>query len=265
MDQNKTYLHKLDVRTKLTVFFCILALVFLFNGPFANLGVLAALIILIVPSGIGMKEIIKALKPLLPIFIIIVIVTLFTASGNYFHESSKKVLFYLLPGDRAPATLGGLYTGLTFLLRIFIMVISTMVLVMATPIDDLMEFFNKIKASYKLSVVVTMAISFIPTLVQKKDMIFQAQKARGAGISQKGIISQLKAFIPIMIPLITNSIMMANNLSISLTNRGYGAYNSITTLTEIKMKTADYIVTVVAVICTAFCFYLRFSLNIGRI
>ena len=265
MNMKTTYLHRLDVRTKIIAFVCVVTMVFLYSNPLANLAILAALIALILPSGIGMKSIFNALKPLLLVFFIIIIITLFTATGPYFHESSGMVLFYLLPGERAPATLGGLYTGLTFLLRIFIMVISTMALIMSTPINDLMEFFSKIKASYKLSLVVTLAISFIPTLIQKKDMIFQAQKARGAGISQKGPINQLMAFIPIMIPLIINSIIMANNLSISLINRGYGANNSITTLYDIKMRTLDYIVVALALLIAAMCFYFRFALNLGRI
>ena len=265
METKKTYLHKLDVRTKLIVFLCVIVSVFLFSNPWANLAILGVLLTIILPSGVGVKTIFGALKPLFAIFLIVVVFTLFTAQGTFVNESSQRVLFYLLPGRRVPATLGGLYMGLTFLFRIFIMVISTTVFVMSTPIDDMLEFFNKIRASYKVSLVVTMAISFIPTLIQKKDMIFQAQKARGAGISQKGIINQLKAFIPIMIPLITNSIMMANNLSISLTNRGYGANNSITTMTDIRMKATDYLIVASIIIVTTVCFYLRFGLSLGRL
>ena len=204
MEQKTTYLHRLDVRTKLIAFVCVVTLVFLFKNPFANLIILVALTAFVLPSGIGAKNILGALKPLIPVFIIIAAFALFTDYGPYANENSAGVLFYLLPESRLPATLGGLYTGFTFLLRIFIMVISTMVLIMATSIGELLEFFNKIRASYKLSFVVTLAISFIPTLIQKKNMIFQAQKARGAGISQKGVIKQLAAFIPIMVPLIIN-------------------------------------------------------------
>ena len=265
MEPKTTYLHRLDVRTKLIAFVCVVTLVFLFSSPFANLVILVALAAFVLPSGIGAKNIFGALKPLIPIFVIIVAFALFTDYGPYANERSNAVMFYLLPDNRLPATIGGLHTGFTFLLRIFIMVISTMVLIMATAIGDLIEFFNKIRASYKLSLVVTLAISFIPTLIQKKDMIFQAQKARGAGISQKGAIKQLAAFIPIMVPLIINSILMANNLAISLTNRGYGANNSITTLYDIKMKPVDYIMVLLMLLATAACFYLRFGLSLGRI
>ena len=127
------------------------------------------------------------------------------------------------------------------------------------------HFFNKVKVSYELSIVITTAISFVPTMMQKKDMIFQAQRARGAGISQNGMLNQLKAFVPIMIPLVTNSILMANNLAISMTNRGYGANKSWTNLTDHPGCGVDYMVMAVAVVITAAACYLRFGLQLGLI
>lgn len=262
----QTYLHRLCVEAKLIVFLCIIVAVFLFNHPVPNLLILALLLAVVMPSGIDMKSVFGALKPMLPIFVLIVAMTTFTAQVDKFvQESSKLVLFYLLPGKNLPATLGGLLNGLTFLLRIFIMVFTTCVFTISTPIDDLLSFFNKIKASYELSIVVTTAISFVPTMMQKKDMIFQAQKARGAGISEKGILNQLKAFVPIMIPLVTNSILMANNLAISMTNRGYGANKSWTNLTEHPVRGGDYAVMAVAVLVTAAACYVRFTWQIGLI
>ena len=96
-------------------------------------------------------------------------------------------------------------------------------------------------------------------------MIFQAQRARGAGISQNGMLNQLKAFVPIMIPLVTNSILMANNLAISMTNRGYGANKSWTNLTDHPVRGTDYMVMAVAVVITVAACYLRFGLQLGLI
>lgn len=259
-----TYLHRLSVESKLVVFLCVIIGVFLFNHPLPNLLLAALLMALVLPSGIDLSGIFKALKPLIPIFILIVVMNCFTAQSTKFVlDSSRTTLFYLLPGQRLPATLGGLLGGLTFLLRIYTMVFATCVFTISTPVDDLLSFFNKIKASYELSIIVTTAISFVPTMMQKKDMIFQAQKARGAGISQKGIINQLRAFVPIMIPLVTNSILMANNLAISMTNRGYGANKSWTNLTEHPMRRPDYITCVCAVLVTAATIAVRATLHIG--
>lgn len=263
---DKTYLHRLDVRTKLIAFLGIIIAVFLFNSPIVSFMIAALLFLLVVPSGINLKGVMNALKPLLVLFLIIIVMTCFTAqAGSFEHEFSNQVIFYLLPNHRLPATWGGLFTGITFLFRIFIMVFATSVFTMTTPIDDLLELFSKMKASYGFSILITTAISFIPTMAHKKDMIFQAQKARGAGISKKGMINQLKAFIPIMIPLITNSILMANNLAISMTNRGYGANKSWTSLNDIKMVTKDYVISTLFIALAIICIYLRFVIGAGRI
>lgn len=262
----QTYLHRLSVEAKLIVFLCVIVAVFLFNHPLANLAVLLVLLAAVLPSGLDLKNVYNTLKPMAAIFVLIVVMTAFTAQEEKFMlDSSKKVLFCLLPGGGLPATVGGVLNGLTFLLRILIMVFATCVFTISTPIDDLLSFFNKVKVSYELSIVITTAISFVPTMMQKKDMIFQAQRARGAGINQNGMLNQLKAFVPIMIPLVTNSILMANNLAISMTNRGYGANKSWTNLTDHPVRGADYMVMAVAVLITVAACYLRFSLQLGLI
>jgi energy-coupling factor transport system permease protein len=262
--EDNSYLHRLDIRTKLIVFLCLIVMVFLFNSPLFNLATAVVLLGAVLPSGLNIKRILVTIKPLIAIFVIIIVMTCFTSQPEKFvNDSSRFVLFYLLPDQRIPATLGGLYIGLTFLLRIFIMVFATAVFTITTPIDDILQLFSKMKAPYELSIVVTTAISFVPTMTAKKDLIFQAQKARGAGISKKGVINQLKAYIPIMIPLITNSILMANNLAISMMNRGYGANKTWTSLHDIEMHGRDFVVMICAVLLLGVCIWMRYGLTWG--
>lgn len=262
----ETYIHRLDVRTKLVIFLTAITLVFLFNHPFYNLGLVVILLLAIIPSKIPLKNVFNLIKPLLAIFSIIIIMTCFTAQPDQFRmEASKTILFQLFQGGGGTATLGGLLIGLTYLVRIFLMILTTTIFTITTPVDDIIELLQKMRAPYELSIVLTTAISFVPTMVTKKDLIFQAQKARGARISGKGIIGQLKAFVPIMIPLIINSILLANNLAIAMLNRGYGASNSWTSLTDIKMQKTDYLVLAGALGIFAFSLYLRFGLHYGLV
>ena len=262
--EENSYLHRLDIRTKLLAFLCLIVMVFLFNSPLFNLIIAVVLLALVLPAKLELKGILGAIKPLVAIFVIIIVMTCFTSQPDKFvNDSSRYVFFYLLPGQRIPATLGGLYIGLTFLLRIFLMVFATGVFTITTPIDDILQLFNKMKAPYELSIVVTTAISFVPTMTAKKDMIFQAQKARGAGISKKGIIKQLQAYVPIMVPLITNAILMANNLAISMMNRGYGASKSWTSLHDIQMHGRDFAVMFFSMLILAASIYMRFGMNWG--
>lgn len=258
-----SYLHRLNVVTKLLCFLYIIIAVFLFNHPLPLVIMLAVMLALILPARISLKGMMDTLSGLKLIFILIVIMSLFTARPEAFiKESSNIVLFRLF---KWPATLGGLLQGLTFMLRIFIMVLATCTFTITTPIDDLLSFLNKVHAPYELSIVVATAISFVPTLMNKKDLILQAQKARGADIRTDGGIRQLVAYIPIMVPLVTNSILMADNLSISMTNRGYGANKAWTDMNESKLGSADYFTMIEATLVMVVCFLLRYAFKIGQI
>ena len=96
-------------------------------------------------------------------------------------------------------------------------------------------------------------------------MIFQAQRSRGAKLNGKGVIGQLKAYVPIMVPLITNSILMANNLAVSMMNRGYGASSNWTSLHEITMQRRDYLVIASTVLMIALSFILKYTYHFGVI
>jgi energy-coupling factor transport system permease protein len=239
----ESYLHRLDVRTKILVFVAIMVLIFLFNDPLYNAALALLIVALVAPSRVPLRGVAGAMKPLIAIFVLVIAMTCFTAPMSGFRtDAARTVMFYLLPGNRVPATLGGLMIGTTYLLRIFIMVFATTVFTLTTPIDDILQFMGKMKAPYEMSIIVSTAISFIPTMAAKKDMILQAQRARGARISGKGVFGQLKAYTPIMVPLIINSILLANNLSVAMLNRGYGANKSWTELRDIRMSGRDYAV-----------------------
>lgn len=262
--EQQTYIHKLDVRTKLILFILILVPLFMFNDPFYLSALLALLLAAIIPSRLPIKQVMKTVKPLIFVFVIIIVLTLFTANTEKFvHDVNKVVLFRIT--KNSSATIGGAKTGIAFLLRMFTMVFITVVFTMTTPIDDLLELLNRMKAPYELAIIVTTSISFIPTMIKKKDMIFQAQRARGANISNKGIVSQLKAYIPIMIPLIINSILMAENLAISMANRGYGANKRWTSMNDIEMKVPDYMVLIAGFILFGLTIYLRYKLLLGKL
>ena len=122
---------------------------------------------------------------------------------------------------------------------------------------------SELNAPYWLSILITTALSFIPTMNHKKDLIFQAQKSRGAAVSQKGVFGQLLSFIPIMVPLITNSILMANNLAIAMTNRGYGATSQMTMMKDLTFSRTDKMVLILILFIFIAAIILRFPFKYG--
>lgn len=260
---HESYLHRLNVVTKLVIFLCIIIAVFVFSHPLYQAALFVLLLAFVLPARINLKGMFQTLGGMKLIFILIILFSLFTKQTSRFvNESSSDVLFSFW---KLTATRGGLYQGLTFALRIFTMVLATVTFTMTTPVDDILSFLNRCHAPYELSIVVATAISFVPTLMNKKDLIFQAQKARGANISADGGIKQLFAYIPIMIPLVTNSILMADSLAISMTNRGYGASKSWTDMIESHATAKDYVVMVFWLLFMAGCFVLRFKFKAGLI
>jgi len=237
-----TLLHRFDVRTKCIAFFTITLLAFMFNNPMYNL-VLACLCFLIaIIIKMPLETISRMLMPLIPIFIIMFVVTGISYPVSKFSTSiAQQELFYLLPNGKLPITSGGILYGLTFIFRILVMVIASTILTYTTPIDDFLELMQKLRLPSDLAFVVATGIRFIPTLEKKSQQVLTAQKARGAHEHSGGIINRIKSYIPIMIPLIVDSIRMSENLAIAMQNRCFGIFKKRTSLNELKMQPLDYV------------------------
>ncbi len=252
-------LERLDVRIKIAVFVVIMVALFVFSHPLGNLALLAILLAALLAVRTPMGGLWAMLQPLLLVFVLIVAVTMFTSSQFTLPENARA-LFSLWGW---PVTLGALLVGLNFVARILLMVVATYAFTVSTPIDDLLVVMSKVHAPYWLSILVTTALTFIPTMVHKKDLIVEAQRARGARVKDTGPVGQIVSFIPIMVPLITNSILLAENLAVAMTNRGYGATNSMTAMRDLTFRTVDMVVLSVAALTLVVVCWLRFSLGYG--
>jgi len=236
-------LHKLDVRTKLIGFVILMVIAFLYSSPVINLilAIICWVILLYVKA--PLKRLNSVIKPLIPIFVIMFVITGFSYPPSVFESVfNKQVLFYLIPDENVPLTAGGLQLGLTLVLRIITMVLASTVVTFTTSIEDILQFFKKMKMPYQLAFIITTGIRFIPTMQRKAEMIQEAQIARGAEIGTGGIIKKIKSFIPILIPIIVNSIRMSDNLAVAMLNRGFGAMKTSTDLDEIRMMKNDYFI-----------------------
>lgn len=252
-------LERLDVRVKIAAFVIILVALFVITHPLGNLLLVVALLAVLAAVGTPLRGLWAMLQPLLLVLVLIVAVTM-VASNQFTRPENAQVLFSLWGLD---ATLGGLLVGLNFVARILLMVVATYAFTISTPIDDLLVVMSKLHAPYWLSILVTTALSFIPTMATKKDLIVEAQRARGARVKDSGPVGQIVAFVPIMVPLITNSILLADNLAIAMTNRGYGASSSMTAMHDLRFRLVDLVVLVVLVVVLAAVCWLRFGLGYG--
>lgn len=240
---SESFIHKLDVRTKLFGFLVLTVASFCFYSPLINLVLILLTWGMLLSMDTPLGRIKSILKPLIPIFLIMLLLTGLTYRSSNFHlEENRKIIFSLLPGGGLPFTLGGLLYGTTLVFRIIVMVLASTIITFSTSIEDILQFLKKMRVPYQMAFVIATGIRFIPTMQKKSEMIQEAQKARGADIGRGGVIKSIKSYIPVLIPMIVDSLRMSDNLAIAMLNRGFGAMKTTTNLNEIKMNPRDYLI-----------------------
>jgi len=260
-----SFIHKLDVRTKALGFTVFTIVSFCFYSPIFNFMLVCIAFFTLLKMQTPLSRVKSVIKPLIPIFFIMLFITGLTyPPDNFLRSQNKIILFYLLPGGLLPLTIGGLMYGLTLVLRIFVMVLASTIITFSTSIEDILQLLKKIKIPHQIAFVIATGIRFIPTMQKKSEMIREAQKARGAQIGKGGIINSIKSYIPILIPMIVDSLRMSDNLAVSMLNRGFGAMKSSTNLHEIKMNKRDYLICVVEVLLLLTALWAK-SQNIGAL
>lgn len=226
-------LRRLDVRVKLVGFLAVLVAVFLLDHPLGNAGLAVVLLGVVAAGDLPLRGVWTMLQPLLVVFVLIVVVTTFT--GSPFAQSvDVQVLFTWWGMD---ATLSGLLVGLNFVARIVAMVIATYAFAASTPVDDLLLVLAQLRAPAAAAIVVTTAISFVPTMVAAKEQIEAARQARGA--PPAGRFGRIAAFVPVMVPLITTSILLADRLAVAMASRGFGAHRTMTAMRRLRLGAWD--------------------------
>ena len=224
--------HRLDPRTKLLLTVVYIVALFMAKWFVSYALVLLCLIAVIGISGVRPKTILKSLKPLL--FIILI-----TGLLNMFYtEGWELVSFWIFT-----ITYEGITRAFFMILRISMLVAGTFMLTYTTSpvaltdgLEKLLRPLNKIKVPvHELSMMMCIALRFIPTLMQETDKIISAQKARGADFESGNIISRAKALVPILVPLFISSFRRADELAIAMECRCYHGGEGRT-----KMKQLHY-------------------------
>jgi energy-coupling factor transport system permease protein len=233
-------LHKLDVRTKTLGFLLVIVLVFLFDSPLYNLALSVLTMGISIYVGLTWKEIAAKLKPLAVIFVTIILLTgVSYPPGHWVTPLAQRVI--CLIGGSVYLTAGGVLYGLTLLFRILAMVLMSSVLIYCTPLDDFLQFLQKLHMPYQLAFVLTTAIRFVPTLTAKTEAILDAQRARGSPIGTGGLVQRIRTYVPVMVPMMVEALRMSETLAVAMLNRGYGARPRATPLRELRLGLGDYL------------------------
>ena len=227
-------IHRLDPRTKLI--FVLLYIVALFQAKgWVGYGLVIAVTALCMAiSHISPKNIFKGLKPM--IFIIVI-----TALLNIFYTAGRPII----PGW--VITWEGLDRAVKMILRIILLITGTFLLTYTTSpmaltdgMELLMNPLKKLKVPvHEMTIMMSMALRFIPTLIEETDKIMSAQKARGADFETGSLVQRAKALLPILVPLFVSSFRRADELAVAMESRCYHGGEGRTRMKTLKMAMID--------------------------
>ena len=231
-----TVVHRLDPRTKLLMVIVYIVALFLAKWVVSYAVMLAFLVTAVALSRIRPRALFKGLKPLLFIIIFTAIINVFYTKGDVL------VQFWIFKITRE-----GLVNAGFLVLRIVMLVTGTFLLTYTTsPIaltDGLESLLSPLKAIHfpvhELALMMSIALRFIPTLIEETDKIISAQKARGADFETGNLFHRAKALVPILVPLFISAFRRADELATAMECRCYRGGSGRTKLKQLRFQLRD--------------------------
>ncbi len=232
-------IHKLDPRTKIILATLFIVAVFIANNPAAFLLLFAVTFSLIAISRISFKIIVKSIKPIVFILIFTAILNIFMTKG----EGEALLSFWIIE-----IYTEGIARAVMMGLRVIILIVGTSILLTYTTspisltdgIETLLSPLKKIGVPvHTFAMMMSIALRFIPTLVEETEKIMNAQKSRGADFTTGSLVQRAKALIPLLVPLFVSSFKRAEELATAMECRCYRGDKNRTKLVKLEYKASD--------------------------
>ena len=232
--------HKLDPRTKILLVTLYIIALFSAKGLVGYAVMIATLAACVKVSHVGLKSLVRGLKPL-------VVIIVFTGVLNVFFTPDTH---YLWEWGILRISVKGVENALFMVVRIMLLVMGTFLMTYTTsPIrltDGLESLLNPLKKIHvpvhELAMMMAIALRFIPTLIEETDKIMSAQKARGADFESGSLFKKAKALVPILVPLFISAFRRADELATAMECRCYHGGQGRTALHVLRYQAADLVV-----------------------
>lgn len=237
-------LHKLDPRTKILLTLAYVVLLFITDSLLGFLIPIVFVLALYLVARIPLMFIFKSLKPILPLILFTGLINMFFISGDVVFS------FYFIS-----ITSQGIYTAVFMAIRIVCLIAGTSLLTYTSSpitltdgIEQLLMPLSKIKFPvHELAMMMTIALRFIPTLVEETDKIMSAQKARGAKLDTGNIVQRAKALVSVLVPLFISAFRRAEELAVAMECRCYRGGEGRTRLNTLSYSIKDLMAVLVMV------------------
>ena len=233
-----TLVHRLDARTKLILVVLYIVALFQSNGWVSYVAVVLATAACMALSQIKPATIFKGLKPML--FIIVL-----TAALNIFYTQGTPII----PGWII--TWEGIARSVKMILRIVLLITGTFLLTYTTSPIALTDGLEIKVPVHEMTMMMSMALRFIPTLIEETDKIMSAQKARGADFETGSLIQRAKALLPVLVPLFVSAFRRADELAVAMESRCYHGGEGRTSMKQPKMLRRDWAALIIGVVFLA--------------
>ena len=237
--------HNLDPRLKILLNIAYIVMLFVSTNPLGLLISVLFLAFLYAVAHIPGRMIVRSVKPLLPILLVTSLLNIFFVS-----DGTVLVNWWVIK-----ITTGGVYYAIEMAVRIVCLIVGTSLLtyttspiVLTDAIERLLSPLSKLGfPSHELAMMMTIALRFIPTLIEETDKIMSAQKARGAELDSGGLIARVKALVPVLIPLFLSAFRRADELAMAMECRCYRGGDGRTRLRQLHIGPKDIVCVVVCI------------------
>ena len=240
-----SWIHRLDARTKIIATLLYIIELFVVNNFWGFLIAAAALLIVIAVSKVPLKFILRGLTAVFLIILFTFVLNVFMVDGRILWQWRFLKITY-----------EGLMRAFFMAVRLVLLIIGSSIMTLTTKpieltdgLEKLLKPFSKIGLpSHEIALMMTIALRFIPTLMEETDKIIKAQQARGADFESGNILQRAKSLIPILVPLFVSSFRIAQDLALAMEARCYRGGGGRTRMNEIHFERADALAAVMMVL-----------------
>ena len=252
--QTESVIHKLDPRVKLVATICFIISLFVVKSWIGYVLAAAFLVTMIKLSRVPFKFMVKGMKAIVFILIITAIFNLFLTPGET-----------LVTVWRFTITKEGLQTAVMMAIRLSFLIIGSSVMTLTTTPNSLTDGLEKLMKPLKylkvpvheIAMMMSIALRFIPILLEETDKIMKAQIARGADFESGNLIKKAKAMVPLLVPLFISAFRRANDLAMAMEARCYRGGEGRTKMKPLVYKQRDYVAYGVLIAYFAACVLIR--------
>lgn len=233
----ESLLHRTDPRTKILLTLLYMVEVLITDAYIGYLAITLFTLLAIFSSGIPLRYTLKGLKPVMVIIIFTAVINIFTTKGTPMLDSG--LLRYI--------TKEGIEITIKMTLRLSLLIIGASLLTLTTTPILLTDAVEKLLGPSKkmgvpvheIAMMMTIALRFIPTLLEETDKIMKAQSARGADFDTGNIVQRAKSFVPVLVPLFISAFRRADELATAMEARCYRGSEGRTRMKQLKLSLTD--------------------------